>query len=79
MNLKNNHAGVLLLLKLQAEAYDFTKRVTLPWMFFAFFKLCKWYQIAQSVTNVWQFPSYACVLGVIFDKNRTWKNSLKTT
>ena len=34
-NVKNNHGGVLILVKLQAEA---------------FFKLYKWYQIAQRTT-----------------------------
>ena len=28
----------------------FTKSSTLPWVFFTFFKLCKWYQIAQRVS-----------------------------
>ena len=29
----------------------FTKSNTPPWVFFTFFKLCKWYQIAQHITN----------------------------
>ena len=44
-NLKNTHAGVLLLVKLQAS-----KSNTPPWVFFTFFKLYKWYQIAQRTT-----------------------------
>ena len=40
-NVKNSHGGVLLLEKLQAEAYNYTKSNTLPWMFFTFFKLYK--------------------------------------
>ena len=36
-NLKKPHGGVLLLVKLQAEAFTFSK-------------LCKWYQKAQSIT-----------------------------
>ena len=28
----------------------FTKSNTLPWVFFTFFKLHKWYQIAESIT-----------------------------
>ena len=29
---------------------NFTKISTPPWVFFTFFKLCKWYQIAQRIT-----------------------------
>ena len=41
---------VLLLVKLQAEACNFTKINTPPWVFFTFFKLYKCYQIAQRIT-----------------------------
>ena len=47
-NMANTHGGVLLLV--QAEACNFTKSNTPPWMFFTFFKLYKWYQIAQRLT-----------------------------
>ena len=30
---------------------NFSKINTLPWVFFTFFKLYKWYQIAQCTTN----------------------------
>ena len=30
--------------------YNFTKSNTPPWVFFTFFQLYKWYQIAQSVS-----------------------------
>ena len=49
--MKNTHRWVLLLVNLQAEACNFTKSNTPPWVFFTFFKLYKWYQIAQSVTH----------------------------
>ena len=49
-NVKNTHGGVLILVKLQAEACNFTKINTPPWVFFTFFKLYKWYQIAQRIT-----------------------------
>ena len=49
-NLKNTHGGVLLLVKLQAESFIFTKSNTPPWVFFTFFKLYRWYQIAQRIT-----------------------------
>ena len=51
-NVKNTHGGVILLIKLQASAYNFTKSNTPPWVFFTFFKLYKWYQIAQSVAII---------------------------
>ena len=49
-SVKNTHGGVLLLVKLQAEACNFTKSKTPPWVFFTFFKLYKCYQIAQRIT-----------------------------
>ena len=48
-NVKNAHRGVLILVKLQASACNFTKGNTLPWVL-TFFKLNKWYQIAQHIT-----------------------------
>ena len=42
--------GVLILVKLKAKACIFTKINTAPWAFFTFFKLYKWYQIAQHTT-----------------------------
>ena len=47
---KNTHGGALLLVKLQALACNFTKNNTPPWVFFIFFKLYKWHQIAQSIS-----------------------------
>ena len=49
-NIKNTHGGVLLLVKLQPKVCNFSKSNTPPWLLFTFFKLCKWYQIAQSIT-----------------------------
>ena len=43
-NVKNTHEVVLLLVKLP-------KSNTAPCMFFTFFMLYKWYQIAQRITN----------------------------
>ena len=42
-NVKNTHEGVLLLLKLQAEASS------MDIFHFSYFHLSKWYQIAQNV------------------------------
>ena len=39
---KNTHRGVLILVKLQADACTFTKINTPPWVFFTFLKLYKW-------------------------------------
>ena len=36
-NVKNTHGGMLLLVKLQAEACNVTKSNTPPWVFFTFF------------------------------------------
>ena len=41
---------VLILVKLQDKACNFTKINTPPWFFFHVFKLGKWYQIAQRIT-----------------------------
>ena len=49
-NVKNTHGGVLILVKLQAEACKFTKVNTPPWVFFTFFKLYKWDEIVQRNT-----------------------------
>ena len=50
-NLKNTHGRVSILVKLQeCLACNFTKINTLPWVFFTFLKLYKWYQIAQRTT-----------------------------
>ena len=50
-NVENTHGVVLLLVKLQASACNFNKSNTPPWLFFTFFKLYKWYHIAQRVTS----------------------------
>ena len=49
-NVKSTHGGVLILVKLQDKASNFTKINTALWAFFTFFKLYKWYQIAQRIT-----------------------------
>ena len=50
-SVKNTYGGVLLLAKLLALTCNFTKSSSSPWMFFAFFKLYKWYQIVQNVSG----------------------------
>ena len=49
-NVKNIDGRVLLLVKL-LKACNFTKSNTPPWVFFTFFELYSWYQIAQNITN----------------------------
>ena len=49
-NMKSTHGGVLILVKMQAESWNFTKINTPPWAFSVFLKLYKWYQIAQRIT-----------------------------
>ena len=49
-NVKSIYGGVILLAKLQTSACNFIKSITPLWVFFTFFKLRKWYQVAQSIT-----------------------------
>ena len=51
-NVKNTHGRVLILVKLQTSACNFTKINTRPWVVFTFFKLYKWYQLAQHITDM---------------------------
>ena len=72
-NVKNTHRGALILVKLQASACNFNKSNTPPWVFFTFFKLCKWYQIAQRITyflNFWkkEFCLHKEGMNTIFSK-----------
>ena len=49
-NVKNTMEA-LLLVKLQASAWNFTKSNTPPWVFSMFFTLYKWQQIGQRITE----------------------------
>ena len=51
-NVKNALGKLLPLVKFQAKASNFTKSNTPPWVFITFFKLYKWYQIAQRISNI---------------------------
>ena len=48
-NVKITHGG--------AKACNFTKSNTPPWVFFKYFKLCKWYQIAQHIAYIFLHSS----------------------
>ena len=50
-NFKNVYRGVMHLVTLETEVCNFTKSNIPPWVFFKFFKLYKWQQIAQNMTN----------------------------
>ena len=50
-NVKNTNGGVLLLVKLQSEGFNFTKSNTPRWVFFYVFLNCtNKYRVAQSVS-----------------------------
>ena len=54
-NVKNTHGGVILSVTLEASVCNFNKSVIPPWVFFTFFKLYKWYWIAQSTVGFFFF------------------------
>ena len=59
-NVKKTHGEVLILVKLQSSAWNFTKINIPPWIFFTFFKLCKWYQIKQRPSYRKQSINFHC-------------------
>ena len=61
---KNTHGGVLFLVMLQTKVCTFTKSNIPPWVYFKFFKLCKWYQIAQSISHYFQFVTLLIIRGL---------------
>ena len=75
-NLKNSHGGVLLIHRCFSRfwncandmACNFTNSNTPPWVFFTFFNLYKWYQIAQrniSGSNLYMQFFIQCLKCVI--------------
>ena len=79
-NVKNTHGGVLLLVNLQTEVCNFTKSNTPPWVFFTFFKLYKWYQVAQRITITFSFNhnhgrTQNQLPGFSMEQKRNWKCS----
>ena len=63
-SVKNTHEGVLILVKLHAEACNFTMTNTPPWVFFTFFKLYKWYQIAQRTIYFQRIENFSLIWNV---------------
>ena len=79
-NVKNIHERVLILLKLQALACNFTKINTPPWVFLAFYKLYKWYQMAQRITNTllkWDKWFYCLVGEYMTNHQKRQQNNIK--
>ena len=62
-NVKSTHGGVLLLVKLQFETFNFTKSKTAPWVFFTLFRLYKYHINTQSITNIFYDISWKIVVG----------------
>ena len=58
------HGRVILLVKLQAEAWNFTKSNTPLWAFFTFFVLYNSHHIAQGITVVKVF--------IVADQSKTF-------
>ena len=67
-NVENTPGGVVFLVQLQASAGNITKTITPPWVFLTFFKLYKWYQIAQSIVYV--FHSLFLMVALAVMQNR---------
>ena len=50
VNIYSYHFYSLQNVKTPWRSVTFTKSITLPWVFFTFLKLYKWYQVVQSVS-----------------------------
>ena len=57
---------LLLVVKLQALACNFLKSDTPPLVFSSFFKLYKWYQIAQRIINAEYFVQVFFIDNYVF-------------
>ena len=82
-NVKNTHGEVLLSVKLQAKTCNFTKSNTPPWVFFMFFRLYKWYQIAQRISyelnkNELHAPYHIAVQRYVSYRNQSFVFLCKT-
>ena len=64
-NVKNIHGRVLLLVRLQNKARNFTESNTPLWVFFTSFKLYKRYQVVQRITYALQGPKSASKIAVL--------------
>lgn len=68
-NVKKTCVRLLFLVKTLVS--NFTKNNTPPWALFRYFKIYKWYEIAQSISNTigWVLKNLCCMglLGQIWD------------
>ena len=79
-NVKNTHGEVLILVKLQASACNFTEISTPPWVFFRFFKLYIWYQIAQRTKySIGKYASENAVAAAVIKFKNKFQTSSKST
>ena len=77
-NVKKNHGGVLLLVKLQAKACNFTKSSIPLWVFFTFFKLYEMYQISQNFTYP-NFSGVSRLMDLLSDSREVIRNDVRMT
>ena len=75
-NVKNTHGEILLLVKLQVEACNFTKSNILPVVFFTFLKLYRLHQTAQSITYNQTTVTFETVKS-IYCSQSSWKMFLR--
>ena len=64
-NVKNIHGGMLLLVKLQAEACNFTKSNIPPWVFFTFF--CGGTILSNEISVIAFVNHRVLILGKVFE------------
>ena len=57
----------------EALACNFSKNSITPWVFFTFFQLHKWYQIAQSITVLQGTTGRVNLWLVSTDWSRKWR------
>ena len=76
--MKHTHGGLLILVKLQTSACNFTKINTPPWVFFTFFNLYKWYQIAQSTTYD-KTPCFNNIFEIFWEVVIGWQTTSHTS
>ena len=77
-NMGNTCEELLLSVKLQALACNFTKSSFTRWVVFTCFKLCKWYQIVQSVTCIVIYALQINLLVSVWQKNWSQRHCAKS-
>ena len=77
--LKKKHGGMLLLVKLQVSTSNLTKSNTPPWMFFRFFKLYSWCQIAQCLKLFSKVSAFSFCQSLIMESKIVPRHRRKLT